>query len=218
MTDRKDKTFEVSEDNELAIGFKTGLEIPRSPVIQSYKIITRSISKRTNIEEQLINKNAEVKMMRDQIEKMNKRMAELTLKRENKAENKNPNRDNETANENLNDLLREICRRMEKLEDNAKKFPNNYGQPEFEDQYDKMSVKSRDEERVKHSTSQVATNANIIAKLPRGGWLKNPFEDLKFKGKTDSQNPIKFIQRFEKIAECEGVNLAEQLYYFNKCM
>ncbi|XP_018317937.1 trichohyalin-like [Mycetomoellerius zeteki] len=38
-------------------------------------------------------------------------------------------------------------------------------------------------------------------KLPRGGWLKNPFEDLSFIGRRDSQNPMRFMNRFERIAE-----------------
>lgn len=37
-------------------------------------------------------------------------------------------------------------------------------------------------------------------RLPRGGWLKNPFDDLKFTGKSNSTNPVRFIKKFESIA------------------
>ncbi|KMQ84568.1 udp-4-amino-4-deoxy-l-arabinose-oxoglutarate aminotransferase, partial [Lasius niger] len=50
------------------------------------------------------------------------------------------------------------------------------------------------------SVVKVGKNAFVNAKLPRGGWLKNPFEELTFKGRTDPQNPMKFLRRFEKIA------------------
>ncbi|KMQ83219.1 s68305 gag polyprotein, partial [Lasius niger] len=60
--------------------------------------------------------------------------------------------------------------------------------------------------------------AFVNAKLPRGGWLKNPFEELTFKGRIDPQNPMKFLRRFEKIARYEGVGKNDQLYFFGRCM
>lgn len=65
---------------------------------------------------------------------------------------------------------------------------------------------------------RIGNETIVDAKLPRGGWLKNPFDDLKYIGWTDTQNPIKFIRRFEKIAEYENVQREEQLYYFGKCL
>lgn len=56
----------------------------------------------------------------------------------------------------------------------------------------------------------------VLAKLPRGGWLKNPFDELNFKGKTNKQNPIRFLQIFEKLAFYEKVP-EDQLYYFGRC-
>lgn len=55
-------------------------------------------------------------------------------------------------------------------------------------------------------------------KLPRGGWLKDPFEDIHFKGKTDKQNPIRFLGRFEKLARYENISETDQLYYFARAM
>lgn len=55
-------------------------------------------------------------------------------------------------------------------------------------------------------------------RLPRGGWLQNPFQDLTYTDKTDKQNPIRFLKRFEKIADYEAVNVRDQLHYFAKCM
>lgn len=56
------------------------------------------------------------------------------------------------------------------------------------------------------------------AKLPIGRWLKNRFDDLKYTGRNDPQNPIKFLRRFEKIARYEEVGTRKQLYYFGKCL
>ncbi|XP_024893784.1 uncharacterized protein LOC112468715, partial [Temnothorax curvispinosus] len=58
----------------------------------------------------------------------------------------------------------------------------------------------------------------IQARLPRGGWIKSPFDDLTFIGKTDKQNPIRFLEKFEKLAKYEGVSEEEQMFYFGKCM
>lgn len=55
-------------------------------------------------------------------------------------------------------------------------------------------------------------------RLPRGGWLKNPFEDLSFAGSNDKVNPIRFLKRFNGIVEYENIKIDEQLYYFGKCM
>jgi len=58
----------------------------------------------------------------------------------------------------------------------------------------------------------------IYARLPRGGWIKNPFEDLSFRGKSDKQNPIRFLQRFERLASYERVSEEDQIHYFGQCM
>lgn len=58
----------------------------------------------------------------------------------------------------------------------------------------------------------------IRARLPRGGWIKNPFDELEFKGKTDKTNPMRFLQKFRRIAAYENVSEEEQLFHFGKCM
>lgn len=58
----------------------------------------------------------------------------------------------------------------------------------------------------------------IRARLPRGGWIKNPFDDLEFKGKTDKTNPMRFLQKFKRIAVYERVSDEEQLFHFGRCM
>lgn len=55
-------------------------------------------------------------------------------------------------------------------------------------------------------------------RLPRGGWLQNPFQDLAYTGKTDKTNPIRFLKSFENIASYEGVNDRDQQHYFMKCL
>lgn len=67
-------------------------------------------------------------------------------------------------------------------------------------------------------TIRVRKNATINAKLPRGGWLKNPFEEIRFFGRTDKQNPIRFLRRFERTTEYEGVGETDRLHFFSKCL
>lgn len=55
-------------------------------------------------------------------------------------------------------------------------------------------------------------------KLPREGWLKDPFEDIMYSGCGDKQNLMKFLRRFERIALYENISEADQLHYFGKCM
>lgn len=55
-------------------------------------------------------------------------------------------------------------------------------------------------------------------RLPRGGWLKSPFEHLTFRGKDDKQNPELFVRDFENIAREEQVPEQDQLFYFKRAM
>lgn len=55
-------------------------------------------------------------------------------------------------------------------------------------------------------------------RLPRGGWLQNPFQELSFVGRSDRENPMRFLEGFERIAAYEGVEKKDRLYYFAKCM
>jgi len=76
----------------------------------------------------------------------------------------------------------------------------------------------RDKEETASSVVKISENAVLNARLPRGGWLKYPFEDIKYFGRTDRQNPIKFIKKFEKIVEYENVGEVDQIYFFARCM
>lgn len=55
-------------------------------------------------------------------------------------------------------------------------------------------------------------------KLPRGGWLKNPFEEISFVGRKDGQNLMRFVNRFERIADYEGVEECDKLHYFGRAL
>ncbi|KYN50404.1 hypothetical protein ALC57_00041 [Trachymyrmex cornetzi] len=44
------------------------------------------------------------------------------------------------------------------------------------------------------------------------------FEDLVFHGRKDKQNLMRFIQRFERTADYEGVDDKDRLHYFGKTM
>lgn len=69
-------------------------------------------------------------------------------------------------------------------------------------------------------TSEARTEAgNLpgpVVRLPRGGFLKNPFSDIEFAGDPEKQNPVRFIQKFERIASYENVEDPDKLYYFEK--
>lgn len=82
--------------------------------------------------------------------------------------------------------------------------------------------KERDARELRESANKINVDTNEIVpyqvRLPRGGWLKNPFEELKFIGKNDLQNPVRFVKKFEKLAEYERVPRDEQIYYFEQCM
>jgi len=55
-------------------------------------------------------------------------------------------------------------------------------------------------------------------RFPRGGWIKSPFDELKFVGRNNKMNPIRFLKKFNEIAEYERVDETEQLYFFAKCL
>ncbi|XP_011688451.1 PREDICTED: uncharacterized protein LOC105450356 [Wasmannia auropunctata] len=55
-------------------------------------------------------------------------------------------------------------------------------------------------------------------RMPRGGWLQNPFQDITYSGKRDIQNPIRFLHKFEKTATYERVSDADKLHFFAKAM
>ncbi|KMQ91975.1 s68305 gag polyprotein [Lasius niger] len=63
-----------------------------------------------------------------------------------------------------------------------------------------------------------AKHAGNEMKLPQGGWIVSPFEDVKFSGKRDAMNPMRFVRKFERIAQYEIIDDAEQLYFFGKCL
>lgn len=42
------------------------------------------------------------------------------------------------------------------------------------------------------ANKDAAQVSQLIAKLPRGGWIKNLFDELVFRGKSDKQNPMSF--------------------------
>lgn len=70
----------------------------------------------------------------------------------------------------------------------------------------------------RNSLGEENTNMLENIRLPRGGWLMDPFAEIKYKGREDGQNPIKFLRKFEKIAEYENIDYRDQLHYFKKCM
>lgn len=92
---------------------------------------------------------------------------------------------------------------------------------------DRINVLENGNARVKNSDTISNYKENKICenqviqypfRLPRGGWLKNPFEEISFSRRNDPQNPIRFWNKFKKLAEYEQVTRDEQVYYFGRCM
>lgn len=58
----------------------------------------------------------------------------------------------------------------------------------------------------------------MTLRIPRSGWVKDPFEELKYYGETDKQNSVIFLRRFESIAQYEGFQREQQLYDFKRVL
>ncbi|XP_036147363.1 uncharacterized protein LOC118647170 [Monomorium pharaonis] len=125
----------------------------------------------------------------------------------------------ETSSVDKDDIvlcLDEIRARLENLETRGTRCAN-----ESEGASETMAVpktSGNNEASTRKITIDRDENFLVRARLPKGGWLKNPFEDLRYYGKADAQSPMKFLKRFEKIASYEEINEQEQLYFFGKCM
>ncbi|KMQ89852.1 s68306 pol retrotransposon woot [Lasius niger] len=199
MTDKPDseKNVGASDKNE---AFEDRPRLPRSPVRTGTKGGTRSRTK-LSTEEELGVKNAEIERLREQLARLHESVVETNRVRE--KENK------------LTSVLGEIGRRLDAIESREEGVFRNRGRDEYVDAREESSGETRDAER---QVVAVGENTVIQARLPKGGWLRNPFEELKYTGRSDPQNPMRFLSRFERIAKYEGVGETEQLYYFGKCM
>lgn len=54
------------------------------------------------------------------------------------------------------------------------------------------------DELSKNITSVVPAQMLGGIKFRRRGWLKNPFEDVKYFDRRDARNPMRFLMKFEK--------------------
>lgn len=123
------------------------------------------------------------------------------------------NLDNSKKEDKNAEILKAICKRLEALESRDKRIPCEERDGE-ENSREQAFWEGGDSAR---PTFRVGENAVVNAELPKGGWLRNPFKELKYSGRNNPQNPIKFLNRFEKIARYEEVGFVEQLYYFGRC-
>lgn len=120
-----------------------------------------------------------------------------------------------SVNNELGNKIIELGRRIDEIETSKKES----GRDKWRFEADKVSgISPEGANDFTSHTVRVGENATILARLPRGGWLKNPFEEIKFFGRTDKQNPIKFLRRFERTAEYEGVGEIDQLHFFGRCL
>lgn len=73
---------------------------------------------------------------------------------------------------------------------------------------------------IRETRAPEATTINALPgiRLQHGGWLTNPFADLKFTGRTDKQTPLRFLEKFQRTADYEEIPDSERIYFFGKCM
>lgn len=65
----------------------------------------------------------------------------------------------------------------------------------------------RSQELIANSHSQASTVQTLPGvRLPRGGWLTNPFEEIKYRGRKNELNLVRFVKRFERIAAREDID------------
>ena len=183
-------------------------KLVRSPEKTEMRKMTRS-SRNLSVEEERGILSAENDVLREQ-------NVEL-LRRIEKLERTKPDYSGRYArrDDGLTKVLSELCKRMDDMETRSKGIRIEGVRDERADARRKATDLSEDTARPKIALCDGATTN---AKLPKGGWLKNPFDELKFTGRNDPQNPIKFLRRFEKIAKYEEVGERDQLYYFGKCL
>ncbi|XP_029673099.1 uncharacterized protein LOC115241474 [Formica exsecta] len=126
-----------------------------------------------------------------------------------------------------NSKLREEMEYLkEKLEDLKTDRENGPGKSEEDYARESGARRRRDRPHQTRENTAYASNSlgeentNMLGnvRLPRGGWLMDPFAEIKYKRREDGQNPIKFLRKFEKIADYENIDYRDQLHYFKKCM
>lgn len=66
--------------------------------------------------------------------------------------------------------------------------------------------------------NNMALTLHTNLRLPRGGWLQNPFAELAYHRKEDVVNLIRFLESFKNMARYEGVHEANKLHYFGRSL
>lgn len=164
----------------------------RSPVKPREKINTRAQAK-ASTDEEIAKRDLEIEMLKEQNDWFRKRIEEIEKKQTSEFEASSLAENSRTEDKNT-ESFRDIRRRLEKLETRE-----NGILPE-ERNREKTTRETGDSAR---PDIKVGDNTVVNAKLPKGGWLRNPFEDLRYSGRNDPQNPMKFLNRFEKMADYE---------------
>ncbi|KMQ89606.1 retrotransposon ty3-gypsy subclass, partial [Lasius niger] len=203
MSDNGNST-RIYEDVE---GFKSCPKIARSPNRGDLGRNTRA--RRIMSAEEFGKISAENDILRAENEDLIQRVESLERLRPDYRES---SRD---GDKELTKVIRELSRRVEAMETRNGGIDSEYRRDEYDEAREKSSRLMEDSAG---PIVRIGDNTTVNAKLPRGGWLKSPFEEITYKGRTDTQNPMRFLKRFEKIAIYEGVEEREQLYYFGKCM
>lgn len=122
-------------------------------------------------------------------------------------------------NNKLREEMDELKRQLGELKASGENRPGKSEEIESEEESETLNPREKvNQTRENHTNNAVNNNVLGNVRLPRGRWLMDPFAQIKFKGKEDSQNPIKFLKKFEKIAEYENIDMRDQLHYFKKCM
>jgi len=140
----------------------------------------------------------------------------------------------ETAGEMLRmitDLHKQLASLTDRLDsDEGKKTRDEPKTKEVEKEQppDEQKVSKVEQGTVKEDQEQIRSltqmNTQMVPygyppfRLPLGGWLISPFQELKYSGRETDLNPVAFLKRYENIASREGVDQAEKLMHFPRCL
>lgn len=59
---------------------------------------------------------------------------------------------------------------------------------------------------------------SVIRYATRVETRNNPFDDLRYAGRTDKKHPMRFLEEFDEIAEHERMKVRDQFYFFKRCL
>ncbi|KMQ90342.1 s68306 pol retrotransposon woot [Lasius niger] len=154
-------------------------------------------------------------VLRSEVDAMRKSIADMNARASRRSVDNALDESGRKRDDLLVTMITDIARRLDKLEvrEQSREWTRERGVG-VADHARQFSAEERgvDAEDANH----MALIGNV--RLPRGGWLKDPFDGIRYTGRSDAQNPMKFLKKFLSIARYEGIREDDQLHYFAKCL